>query len=265
MTAIDNGEAMTRRRHASSAGCGDDDRPTEGRVGVGAGGWLAFWDSEHAIYVNARHRNLHYRTIAAELRDLLPGPEAAVLDYGCGEALHANRLAAATRRLILCEAAPRVRAKLAERFAGHPGITVSDVEALAGLADGSLNLIALISVVQYLGGDELDRLLARFRRLLVPCGSLVVGDVIPPHVSPLTDAAALLRFGFAQGFLAAAVLGLVRTTLSDYRKLRTTLGLSYYSEPEMLQKLAAAGFTATRRAKNIGHNQARMTFVAHPA
>ena len=32
------------------------------------GDWIAFWDSEHSIYVNARHRDVHYRTIAQDLR-----------------------------------------------------------------------------------------------------------------------------------------------------------------------------------------------------
>jgi hypothetical protein len=32
----------------------------------------------------------------------------------------------------------------------------------------------------------------------------------------------------------------------------------------MLEILAEAGFAAQRRARNFGHNQARMTFVAHP-
>ena len=30
------------------------------------GDWIAFWDSEHSIYVNARHRDVHYRTIAQD-------------------------------------------------------------------------------------------------------------------------------------------------------------------------------------------------------
>ena len=54
------------------------------------GDWIAFWDSEHSIYVNARHRDVHYRAIAQDLRAQLPA-DAAVLDYGCGEALHADR------------------------------------------------------------------------------------------------------------------------------------------------------------------------------
>ncbi len=73
------------------------------------GDWIAFWDSEHSIYVNARHRDVHYRTIAQDIRAQVP-PGAAVLDYGCGEALHADLVAASARALILCEAAPTVRA-----------------------------------------------------------------------------------------------------------------------------------------------------------
>src|SRR5260370_16298416 len=79
------------------------------------GDWIAFWDSKHSIYVNSRHRDVHYRTIAQDIRAHLP-PGAAVLDYGCGEALHAEIIAASARTLILCEAAPKVRPVLARRF-----------------------------------------------------------------------------------------------------------------------------------------------------
>ena len=87
------------------------------------GDWIAFWDSEHSIYVNARHRDVHYRRIAQDIRAHLPAG-AAVLDYGCGEALHADIVAETARRLILCEAAPMVRAALARRFGGNPKIEV---------------------------------------------------------------------------------------------------------------------------------------------
>jgi hypothetical protein len=46
--------------------------------------------------------------------------------------------------------------------------------------------------------------------------------------------------------------------------LRSRLGLSRYAEAEMIERLAAAGFSARRAATNIGHNQARMTFLAQP-
>ena len=59
-------------------------------------------------------------------------------------------------------------------------------------------------------------------------------------------AAALLRFALTHGFLKDALIGLVSTALSDYRQLRAKVGLQRYSEDEMIAKLAAAGFSASR-------------------
>lgn len=227
--------------------------------------WVAFWDSENSIYVDARHRDVHYAAIADGLAAYVPGPDAVVVDYGCGEALHAERVAARCQRLILCEAAPAVRAQLAQRFADHPKIEVRAPEDVFALAEGSVDLIAMISVAQYLAPATLDDLLRRFRRLLRPSGALLLGDIVPPDTSAIGDAAALLRFAAANGFLVAALVGLVRTAFSDYRKLRLSVGLTTYSEASFTQKLAAAGFSAARQARNIGHNARRMTFVAQPA
>jgi SAM-dependent methyltransferase len=227
------------------------------------GDWIAFWDSEHSIYVNAHHRDVHYRTIAEDTRTHLP-PGGTVLDYGCGEALHAEVIAASARALILCEAAPKVRDALARRFAGHAKIKVCAPEEVAALPAQSLDAIVLHSVTQYLTPQALDALLSTFRRILSDQGILIVGDVIPPHLSALGDAAALLRFAAAKGFLGAALVGLLRTLLSDYWRLRSQLGLTRYAEAAMIAKLAASGFSARRAAANIGHNSARMTFIARP-
>jgi SAM-dependent methyltransferase len=225
------------------------------------GDWIAFWNSEHTIYVNARHRDVHYRTIARDIRaHVLAG--ARVLDYGCGEALHADLIAASARELTLCEAAPMVRAAFARRFGGHPRIEARSPEEVAALPAGSFDVIAMHSVAQYLTPQELDALLADFRRLLRIDGLLILGDVIPPHVSAATDARALLRFAAANGFLGAALRGLVRTLASEYWRLRSRLGLARYGEAAMIEKLAGAGFCAHRAVANIGHNQARMTFLA---
>jgi SAM-dependent methyltransferase len=227
--------------------------------------WLAFWDSSHSIYVNARHRDVHYRLIAREIAALVPSPQARVLDYGCGEAQHADLVAAAAGELVLCDGAPKVRAGIAARFAGNPKIRAVAPDDVEGLPDRSLDLIVLHSVAQYLTADELTRLLALFHRLLSTGGTLLVSDVVPPDVPASTDAMALLRFGATDGFFVGAVVGLIRTVLSDYWRLRSRYGLTRYSEAAMIDKLAAAGFTAQRAAKNIGHNQARLAFVAHPA
>ena len=224
--------------------------------------WISFWDSEHSIYVNARHFDVHYSTIAEMIVRHVPSPDAVVLDFGCGEALHADRVAAACRELILVDAAPKVRAGLAKRFSAQANIEVRAPAELTALADRSLDLVVMHSVAQYLTSAELSALLVLFRRLLRPGGLLLIGDVIPPHVSAFADAMALLNYGAANGFLFAAIGGLLRTIASDYTKLRSRIGITLYTEAEMLRKLAAAGFTATRAEANVGPNPARMTFLA---
>ena len=82
-------------------------------------------------------------------------------------------------------------------------------------------------------------------------------------MSALTDAFDLLEFGAQEGFFWAAMLGLFRTYLSGYRRLRKSLGLARYNEDEVVAKLAAAGFSAERARTNIGHSTKRMTFLAH--
>lgn len=226
--------------------------------------WLAFWDGSHSIYVNARHRDVHYRLIAKQIAALVPSPGARVLDYGCGEALHADIVAAAARELLLCDGAPRVRAGIATRFASNPKIHALAPSEVEHLAERSLDLVVLHSVAQYLTTDELTRLFALFRRLLRDNGALLVSDVVPPDVPASTDALALLRFGATDGFFVGAVVGLVRTVLSDYWRLRSQYGLTRYSEAAMLEKLAAGGFSAERAPYNIGHNQARLAFIARP-
>ncbi len=227
-------------------------------------GWIDFYDSAHTIYVSPRHRDIHFRRIAEDLRRYVT-PGATVVDYGCGEALYADMVADKAGRLTLVEPAPGVRARLATRFAQNAKIGVRSAEDVAALADQSVDLIIMHSVAQYLTGDELDATLRQFRRLLRPSGLLVLGDVIAPTTSAATDAMSLLAFGARDGFFIAAVIGLGRTVLSSYWRLRSALGLTRYDTEAIMARLAAAGFGAERAPHNIGHNQARMTFLGRPA
>ena len=226
--------------------------------------WLAFWDSPHLIYVNARHRDVHYRLIAEQIATFVASRKACVLDYGCGDALHADAVAAAAGSLLLCDGAPGLRADLAKRFAGNAKIRVVSPEDVERLADGTLDLVVLHSVAQYLTEDELAALLTLFRRLLKGDGVLLISDIVPPDVSAVADAVALLRFGRDNGFFCAAVTGLARTVVSPYWRLRSRYGLTRYSQAAIADKLDAAGFTAQRTAQNIGHNWMRMAFTARP-
>ena len=209
--------------------------------------WIDWYDSNHTIYANARHKDVHFRHIAEDIAAYVPSPDAVVLDYGCGEALHADIVAAKAGKLILAEPAPGVRARLSARFAGNPKISVCSTDDTVTLADHSVDLVVMHSVAQYLSSDELDVALKNIRRMLKPTGAFVFGDVLPPGVPALTDALALLRFGWKDGFFVPAFVSLVRTVFSNYWTLRTSLGLARYDEKTIIAKLAAAGFSAMRQ------------------
>lgn len=225
--------------------------------------WISFWNSETSIYVSPQHREVHYRRIADDLRRYV-NPGAMVLDYGCGETQAAGRIAEIADQIILSDAAPNVRATLAAHYADNGKIAVMAPDDVATMLDRSLDVIVLHSVAQYIKADELDALFKLFRRLLKPDGLLIVGDIIPPNSSALTDVLALLRFAAREGFFLAALFGIARTVFSDYRTLRAELGLTRYSESGLLNKLQTAGFAAERAETNIGHNNSRMTFLARP-
>jgi SAM-dependent methyltransferase len=227
--------------------------------------WLSFWDQPHSIYVNPRHLDAHYRDIAEGIIALLPERSARVLDYGCGEAVHAGLVAAATAELILCDGAPTVQVHLMRRFSDHLRIKVFSPAEIEQLTGQSIDVIVANSLVQYLTPAELDALLATWRRLLAPDGFLILADVIPPNIGAARDAASLLRYAYEKGFLLPAIFGLLKTAVSPYRKARQEIGLTQYSEPEFLKRLVSKGFTAERLPFNLEHNPARMTFRAFPA
>jgi len=227
--------------------------------------WIDYYDSTHTIYASKLHRDLHFQVIARDIIGYISSADAVVLDYACGEALSAARVAEACGKLFLAEPAPGVRGRLIARFAPNTKIRVRSLDDLRKMDEKSIDLAVMNSVAQYMTPEELDAAFAVIRRLLKPGGRLVVGDILRPEVGMARDVLALLRFAATHGFLRDAVIGLVSTALSDYRQLRAKVGLQRYSEAEMVAKLAASGFSATRAHFNIGHNPWRMTFVAHHA
>jgi ubiquinone/menaquinone biosynthesis C-methylase UbiE len=227
--------------------------------------WIDYYDSTHTIYASKRHRDLHFQLVARDIVGYISSPDAVVLDYACGEALSAARVAEACGKLYLAEPAPGVRGRLIARFAPNTKIRVRSLDDLRKMDEKSVDLAVMNSVAQYMTPSELDAAFAVVRRLLKAGGRLVLGDILCPNVGMGRDVIALLRFAAHHGFLKDALIGLISTALSDYRQLRSRVGLQRYGETEMIAKLNAVGFTASRAHQNIGHNPWRMTFVARHA
>ena len=145
-----------------------------------SGNWLEFWNGEHSIYVNERHKMLHDRLVARDVAALVPSGRPVVLDFGCGEASRGPRGRQDMRHALPLGRRPRRSRARRARFHGDPVIAVLSREDVEALPDGSLDLVVVNSLLQYLSREELGRWLAVFRAQLKPRGRLVLGDVFPP-------------------------------------------------------------------------------------
>jgi SAM-dependent methyltransferase len=225
--------------------------------------WKEFWNRKNRIYVSERHLNAYYEGLIRGLKRLLPQKRPLeLLDYGCGEARGAAKLAGDGVRIRLYDAVPYMRERAKEHVHGIDEARVLEDEEFAALAPESFDVIFVYSVLQYLPKEEFQTLLARFHVLLRQGGMLILGDVVPPHVSMLADVRDLLSAGLKHGFLVRAVMSLALTFFSEYRGIRKTNGFTTYEEREMLDLLKAVGFNAQREAKNIGFGRERMLFIS---
>src|ERR1700741_2989085 len=128
--------------------------------------WIDYYDSTHTIYASRLHRDLHFQVIARDIVGYISGPDAVVLDYSCGEALSAARVADACGKLILAEPAPGVRGRLVARFAPNTKIQVRSLDDIRNMEEKSVDLVVMNSVAQYMTPAELDSAFAIIKRLL---------------------------------------------------------------------------------------------------
>jgi SAM-dependent methyltransferase len=224
--------------------------------------WAQYWNQATSLYVNERHRRLHYEGVTREIIAYVPAGEVDLLDYGCGDTLAAAKLADACAHLILCDVSPRVRQRLAARYVDRGDITVVSPQDFEARAAHTLGMIVVNSVAQYLSRSEFEHLLAQAQAKLKPGGVLLLADIVPPEVGPARDALELIKFAAAAGFLLPALFGLARSYFSSYRRIRRRSGFLRFDEAEVLRLLRQHGFTAQRQPHNIGHNAQRMTFLA---
>ena len=164
---------------------------------------------------------MHYRLIAEEISALVPNPQAHVLDYGSGEALHADIVATAAGELQFREAAPGLRAGLQRRFAGNPRIRVTAPHEIARLPEHSYDHRPASGIaIPYPNGRERVVVLFRRREIRWPARSQRCWPRGP--CGNRCNGVASLRQG--QRLLLCRCWGLLQTLLSHYWRLRSRLG-----------------------------------------
>lgn len=233
-------------------------------------GWRQYWEGESSVYVSDRHKAAHYAHLADDLVRLAEQSNKhmtslRILDFGCGEALSAGRIADRVEQLTLSDGSANVRRQLQTRFGDNKSIAVKPPEELAGTCAGAFDLVIVNSVLQYVEKPAAASVLQMLGQTLRADGRMLVADILPPDLSALTDARQLLTFAAREGFLIAALTGLVRTAMSDYAKIRAQVGLTRYSAQEFRDLAKAAGFVAEAMPANIGHNPHRLAFMLTPS
>ena len=178
--------------------------------------WVDFWNRPNAIYANRRNLETHFACLQQDLDAYLP-TDGTVLDFGCGDALAAEAMAARCRTVYLFDAAPAVQQRLRARFPGHPRIKVLSEEELAALPSGSVDMVLAVSVLQYIPRQAVGDVLNRWRDLLSRQGRILIADVVDPRTPMLRDVASQLSMARKHGFLMAALLGLGATIITDRR------------------------------------------------
>jgi predicted TPR repeat methyltransferase len=223
--------------------------------------WLSYWNAPNKIYVSERHKRLHYDVVFAGIAPHLPNG-GVVLDWGCGDALAADRIAERCSMVFLYDAAESVRARLRRRYDSHARIQILEKYRLDELAGDSIDLIMVNSVIQYLSEEQLNEALVLFNHLVKSSGTFLLGDVINPGSGNSRHVTTFLRFAWQNGFFLSAIGGLAQTFISPYRNLQREVGFATFTREQILGKLAAHGFAPEKLARNIGISRKRSSYLA---
>jgi SAM-dependent methyltransferase len=228
-----------------------------------ASSWLSFWNAPNEIFVHPAHMHRHFHRLTEGFFSYAPQVKnGRLLDYGCGEALAAERFSAEGLTTLLYDRSDYYRELVRKNYAGKEKITVLDDAALEALPEGSLDYILLCSVIQYLNDQELQSLFQFARKRLKPGGLLILADVIPPDVSLFRDVYDLLSAALRGGYLMPTLSSLASLPFSKYRRARQDNALRYYDESELRAQLTAFGFSMTVAKHNFGWSDSRKTYLA---
>jgi len=205
--------------------------------------------------VTRRTRDEHEQ-IALALRQVARlEPGQRLLDFGCGHALGTGLHVEAGIEVVLADQSAAYRSSAAERW----GLPVHDLQSIREIEP--VHALCAFSVLQYLADEELDALLALAQAKLLPGGTLILGDIIPPDLTLARDLGDLLPRAWSPRRLAEHLWSVGTLVLGGrYLATRRSQPLRTWSEEDLRARLLEAGFEA-ERLPNIGPNKARMTWL----
>ncbi len=157
---------------------------------------------------NALKRWVHRRRLAVAIDlagELAPG--ATVLDFGAGDGETCKWLARRHPRaqLVCYEPAPALRRQAADNLHELPGVRLlGEIDAVA---DGSIDCLLCLEVLEHLPPPETDAALAQIGRVLRPGGRAVIG--VPVEVGPPALYKGLFRMARHYGTYDARALNVL--------------------------------------------------------
>jgi len=183
--------------------------------------WRDYWNSDTPIYVNERHRQLHYRRIATDLVALIdeicPQGKPVVLDYGCGVGTLSNCLQGLLPKAHLngfdvsAESITTINCNLASR-----GLFTNDSAQLGA----GYNVIILSNVLHHIDPPNRSGTIQELKARLCGDGLLIVFEHNPINPvtqwvvrnSPLDENAILLYRGEVLTLLSSIEMSVLRTS-----------------------------------------------------
>ena len=130
--------------------------------------WTDYWSSETQFACDL-HKVIGYQAVFEDLKPYIKDSDI-VLDFGCGEALFAEKLSQHCQQLFLYDKAQSILDKLS--FAESSNIHV--IQSYNVLK--SLDLVLISSVSQYLTKSEFKKTLQELLPLMSENGQIIISD-----------------------------------------------------------------------------------------
>ena len=216
-------------------------------------GWDAYWAGRGFDVGYFREVARDYTT---RLTRALPiGPDAAVLDFGCGPGFTAPLLAPQVERLVLFDPSPAMTELARTNARALGNVEVADTAEQIG--SKRFDWVLVNSVIQYFERSELDDWLGRWARMLEPEGRIIISDVLaapPPFARELLDG---LRFALARRSVAAFTRQTFKLLRSNYRRVLRGRPLTLLPLSDLARLAEAHGLVVNVLPSNLTYNRQR--------